>query len=537
MPDKLWFKSYDPGTPHSIDLPDKPCHLLLEERAAAMPDGTACTVMGMPTTYAELNARANRFANALLDYGIKAGDRVAIIMGNSPTFLVAQQGIIKAGAVVVTVNPLYTGRELAHVLGDSGSRLAVVLSLFAGNVEAIQNKTSLEKLIAVPIPGMDVPLPDGSVLFDDFIDGKGEANLGLDISPDAEALVIYTGGTTGLSKGAALTHRSMVYDAYMLEAIAPGMTPQEDSFIMALPIFHIMGNAISQYCLHAGLPIHLVPQPDMNLIFMTIDAARPTWFPGVPTLFIGLMNHPEVGKHDLTCLRYCISGAAPFAVEALERFESITGCRVIEVFGLTEAGAPTHMNPFNARRKIGSVGVPLPGMDARIVDLETGEKEMPVGEPGELVLAGAPIMKHYLNMPDETAATLRNGWLHTADVARMDEDGFFWIVDRTKDLIIAGGFNVYPREVDEVLFEHPAVALACAIGVPDEYRGETVKAFIVLKEGETATAEEISAFCRERLAAYKVPKIIEFRDALPLSPIGKVLRKELRAEESAKQNK
>lgn len=252
-------------------------------------------------------------------------------------------------------------------------------------------------------------------------------------------------------------------------------------------------------------------------------------------MFIGVMNHPDVKKYDLTSIKFCVSGAAPFPLEAMERFETVTGCRVVEVFGMTETGAAIMFNPFVQARKPGSIGFPTADIDAKIVDIETGQKEMPVNEPGELILKGPPIMKHYRNMPEETADALRDGWLYTGDIAHMDEDGFFWIVDRKKDMIIAGGYNIYPREIDEVLFEHPKVEMACAIGVPDPYRGETVKAFVVLRNGETATEEDIINFCRERLAAYKVPKIVEFRDSLPTSIIGKVLRKILREEEESKE--
>ena len=534
MGEKIWLKNYDPQVPHTLKLPDVNCHQLLEERARITPEGVAVTIMGMPTTYAELNARSNRFARALMEWGIKRGDRVAIVMGNSPSFVSCQYGILKAGAVAVPVNPLYTGRELSHVLADSQARLAVVLSLFADNVNQIKDKTSLDKIIAVPIPGMDIPLPPGLALLEDFMAGHPEDNLDLDIDPYDTALVLYTGGTTGRSKGADLHHRSQVYASYMMASLDPEMDPQKDSFVLVNPLFHIMGNVIMTFCLHAGLPVHLVPQYDPGLVLKTIHDMKPTWFPGVPTMFIGIMNHPDVHKFDLTSIRYCVSGAAPFPVEAMTKFEDITKCRVIEVFGLTESGAAIFFNPFVNQRKIGSIGIPTADIDAKIVDLEDGLEEKGVNEEGELVVSGPPIMKQYLNIQEETDDALREGWLHTGDIAKMDEDGFFWIVDRKKDLIVAGGFNIYPRDVDEVLHEHPDVAMACAIGVPDPYRGETVKAFIVPMPGKIITEEEIIEFCRQRLAAYKVPKLIEFRESLPTSIIGKVMRKILREEERKK---
>lgn len=534
MEDKIWLKNYDPGVPHHIELPPITCHQLLEARTAFTPQGVAVTVLGEATTYEEINMRANQFAHALMKWGIQKGDRVALIMANSPSFICCQYGILKSGAVVVPVNLMYTGRELSHVLSDCGARLAVVLSLFAENVVQIRDQTTLEKIVAAPIPGMEVPLPEGVELLDDFQSGHPETNPDLEIYPQDSALILYTGGTTGRSKGAVLHHRSQIYSSYMLSTLDPTIEEQKDSFVLVNPLFHIMGNLIATFCLHAGLPMHLVPRYEPEMVLQTIDRCKPTWFPGVPTMFIGIMNHPDVKKYDLSSIKYCVSGAAPFPVEAMEQFEAITGCRVVEVFGMTETGAAVMFNPFVNPRKPGSIGFPTADIDARIVDIETGKKEMPVNEPGELILKGPPVMSHYSNMPEETADALRDGWLYTGDVVQMDEDGFFWIVDRKKDMIIAGGYNIYPREIDEVLFEHPKVEIACTIGVPDPYRGETVKAFVVLRSGETATEDEIIDFCRERLAAYKVPKIVEFRDSLPTSIIGKVLRKTLREEESNK---
>ena len=534
MEKKVWHRNYDPGVPTHIEIPDINCHNLLEQRAREMPEGTALTMMGMTTTYKDLNARANQFAHALLKWGIRKGDRVAMIMANSPAVVSSQFGILKSGGVAVPVNPLYTGRELTHVLSDSGARAVVVLSLFAGNLEAVLGQTKVEKIIMVPIPGMDLPVPEGAVLLDEFIKDHEQHNPDLDIGPLDTALVLYTGGTTGRSKGAVLHHRSQVYSSVMLSQLDPKLEAQKDSFLLVNPMFHIMGNAITTFCLYAGLPVHLVPQFDAGMVLQTIDQTKPTWFPGVPTMFIGVMNHPDVDKYDLTSIRYCVSGAAPFPVEPMERFEKITGCRVIEVFGMTETGAAVMFNPFVNERKPGSIGFPVADIDVKIMDLETGTKEMPPGQVGEMVITGPPIMGEYLNMADETEHALRDGWLFTGDIAKLDDDGFFWIVDRKKDMILAGGFNIYPREIDEVLFEHPKVALACAIGVPDEYRGETVKAYVVPKPGETLTEEEIISWCRERLTGYKVPKIIEFRESLPTSIIGKVLRKTLREEEQAK---
>lgn len=535
MGEKIWLKNYDPGVPHHLELPQVPCHRFLEDRAASMPEGVAVTMMGMPSTYKEINNRANKFAHALIDWGIKKGDRVAMVMANSPTFVACQFGALKAGATVVPVNPLYTGRELSHVLSDCGARLAVVLSLFGQNVVDVLDQTSLEKLVAVPIPGMEIPLPEQYVLFDDFSANGSESNPKLEVGINDIALNLYTGGTTGRSKGAVLAHRTQVYVSCMLKSLDPKLDMTKESFILVNPLFHIMGNCIMTFCIYAGLPVHLVPQYDPGMVLQIVDQAKPTWFPGVPTMFIGVMNHPDVKKYDLTSIRYCVSAAAPFPVEAMEQFESITGCRVVEAYGLTESGSPITFNPFVGKRKAGSIGMPTADVDLKIVDLLNDQKELGIGEEGELLIKGPSIMDSYRNMPEETADVLKDGWLYTGDIAKMDEDGYFWIVDRKKDMIIAGGFNIYPREIDEVLHEHPKVQLACAVGVPDPYRGETVKAFIVPMPDETITEDEIVSFCKERLAAYKVPKLVEFRDALPTSIIGKVLRKILREEEQARQ--
>ena len=536
METKPWQKHYDPGVPHHLDIPPLTCHQLLEKTTHRIPEGIAVTIFGAPTTYRQLNARANQFARALMQRGIGKGDRVALLMANSPNYVSCQFGILKTGAIAVPVNPLYTGRELSHILADSGARMVVVLSLFADNVAQVRQQVPVKDLVVVPIPGLDMPLPEKSVLLDDFIGSQEDTNPDMDIAPDDPALILYSGGTTGHSKGAVLHHRSQVYSSLLLDSLDPSMQAQKDSFILVNPLFHIMGNVIMTFCLYAGIPVHLVPQYDPGMVLQTIDQARPTWFPGVPTMFIGVMNHPDVKKYDLSSIRYCISGAAPFPLEPMQQFEKITGCRVVEVYGLTEGGAPIMFNPFLGKRKVGSIGLPTADMDARIMDLETGTRKMPPNQAGELVLKGPPIMKHYLNLPEETTQNLRDGWLYTGDIAKMDEDGFFWIVDRSKDLIIAGGFNIYPREIDEVLYEHPGIAAGCAIGVPDAYRGETVKAFIIPVPGVTLTREDVIDFCRERLAAYKVPKIIEFRDSLPMSVIGKVLRKVLREEENIKKN-
>ena len=550
-----WLKFYDTKVPATIAYPDVPLHRLLEDSARLHLRNTATLFYGARMTYARLNGQANRFASALADLGVRKGDRVAIILPNCPQFVVAYYGILKAGGVVVPTNPLYKARELAHQLADAGVQTVVTLNLFVPTLQEIQHEVGLKNIVVTfireylpPVLGMLYPIRErqentavhvaprpGIHFWRDLIRAPKEALPAVTVTPDDLALLQYTGGTTGTAKGAMLTHRNLVANTlqcahWLWDARMDG----SETALCVTPFFHVYGMTVGMsLAIYLGATLLLLPRFQTLDVLKAIQKHRPTQFPGVPTMYIAINNHPQVQKYNLRSIRACISGAAPLPVDVAEKFEALTGGHLVEGYGLTEAAPVTHCNPLFGRRKVGSIGLPYPDVEARVVDPTTHEP-LPVGEVGELAVRGPQVMRGYWNRPEETAQVLADGWLFTGDIARMDEDGYFYIVDRKKDIIIAGGFNIYPREVEEVLYEHPKVQEAVVVGIPDPYRGETVKAYIVLKPGTRATAEEIMAFCRVRLARFKAPHAVEFRDSLPKSLVGKHLRRVLREEEAAR---
>jgi long-chain acyl-CoA synthetase len=565
--EKPWLKHYDEGVPGTIDYPPIPLDQFLTDAAAKHPDHTATIfgamvgsrLMDAKLTYRQLNDLVNRFAAGLQGMGVKKGDRVAIMLPNCPQFVIAAYATWRIGGVVVCCNPLYVAREVEHLVNDSQTETFVVMSSLYERVRSIRADTGLKRVIVTNIkeyfPGLlkllftlamekkeghrvDISGDVDTYWFQDVIRGAPARPTPVEIAPEEVATLIYTGGTTGGPKGAQLTHRNLVSNATVLNIWAKGKEA-EDVMIAVMPFFHSYGlTAGINVSIANALTIVLIPNPrDIVHVLQSIEKHRATFYPGVPTMFVGFNNFPERDKYDLSSLRFAVSAAAPLPPEVQERFEAITGGKMVEAYGLTETGPAATMDPIGSPRAH-SLGVPLPDTDLKIVDLETGERELPVGETGEIIIKGPQVMKGYWNLPTETANALRvgpdgqPGWFYSGDIGYMDADGYFHISDRKKDMIIAGGYNIYPADVEAVLFEHPKVMEAAVIGVPDERRGETVKAFIVLKEGETATAEEIIAFCRERMAAYRVPRIIEFRDDLPKSMIGKVLRRELREDEA-----
>ncbi|HOJ85270.1 MAG TPA: long-chain fatty acid--CoA ligase, partial [Bacillota bacterium] len=429
-----------------------------------------------------------------------------------------------------------TARELSFIVRDSKTSALIVVDAMFPVVEQAMLDQDIKNLIVVPLTGEKIA--PGARLFDEILEQHEPNPPDVSINPEEDLAVLqYTGGTTGFPKGAMLTHYNLVANTEMtmemLREWKKKFDENEELLSMGLlPFFHSYGMTC---CLNTGLNIPagiiLVPQFNADLILFLIKQYKPVLFPGVPSAFIALMNHPEMQNYGLDSIDVCISGAAPMPVEVIEQFEHKTGSSILEGYGLSEASPITHSNPFIGVRKPGSIGMPLPNTDCKIVDPDTGEREMPAGMEGELIIKGPQVMKGYWNRPDETARTLRKGWLYTGDIARMDEDGYFYIVDRKKDMIIYGGYKIYPREVEEVLYEHPKVAEAICIGIPDKFFGEVVKAFVVLKEGAEATPEEIIDFCRARLVKYKVPRQVEFRTDLPKSMVGKILRKDLSIEE------
>lgn len=558
MSNKPWLAHYDKGVPQTIEYPKAPLFHFLEEAARKYPD-RACTIFkGAVVTYKEMDAITDRIAGALAAMGVKKGDRVGIFMPNTPQFVMAYFGILKAGGVVVATNPLYTPPEIEHQSNDSGVELMFVMTNFYKTIKAAQPKTKIKKLIVTNLKETLPPLlrvlftlakekkggfrvegglAEGDIWFQDML--AGHANTPrpkLEITTDDTALFQYSGGTTGVSKAAVATHRNVVSDTLQIKAWMTNLNEGDEVVLMAIPLFHVYGMVAGMlFAMAAGASMVMVPNPrDLKDVLDNITKYKATIFPGVPALYNGINNHPDVkaGKYNLSSVKACISGSAPLLRETKETFEALSGGKVFEGFGLSEAPTATHCNPLNGVNKTGSIGMPLPDVDCRIISLDDGETEMPQGEIGEIVIHGPQVMKGYHNMPTETANTLRTlkdgkVWLFTGDIARMDEDGYFYIVDRKKELIKPGGYQVWPREVEEVLITHPKVMDVGVAGIPDPYRGETVKAWIVAKPGEALTEDELKAFCKERLAAFKVPTHYEFRTELPKTTVGKILRREL----------
>jgi long-chain acyl-CoA synthetase len=553
---KPWLKFYEEGVPHVIDLPEITLNDILDEAIKENPQGCAVSYFGRKLTYAELGRQVNQFATALAKLGVKQGDWVALILPNIPQYPIAHFAVLKLGAILVPTNPLYVERELEYQINNSGAETAIVLDLIYPRIEKIKPNTALKNII---VTGVQQYLPkilkllypikakkEGNwrkierapgihffheLMTEHFPSDAPQANK----KPDDIAMFLYTGGTTGVSKGAVLTHRNLVSNALQTRTWFTGYRECQEVILCALPFFHSYGLTSG---LHTAVLLKstmvLIPNPrDIPRVLKSIQRNNATSFSGVPTLYVAINNFPEVSKFDLSSVKACVSGGAPLPLQVAKQFESITGGLLVEGYGLSETSPVTHVNPIQGKRKEGSIGVPLPNTDAKIVDPETKET-LPVGQIGELAIKGPQVMQGYWKMEAETKEILRDGWLYTGDIARMDEDGYFYIVDRKKDMIIAGGFNIFPREVEEVLFEHPKVMEAAVVGVPDEYRGETVKAFVVSKKGESISADELIQFCKQKLATFKVPKLVEFRESLPKSNIGKVLRRVLAEEEKKK---
>ncbi|WP_232695699.1 AMP-binding protein [Brevibacillus daliensis] len=552
---KPWLSCYPAEVSATLEYPRVPLTYYLEKAVQDYPHKNALSFMGKRMTYQELLQYSYRFAHVLQANGIKKGDRVAIMLPNLPQTVIAFYGILFAGAVVVMTNPLYTERELLHQLKDSGASAIVALDLLYKRVMSVKPETEIKTIFATGIKDFlpplkkviyplvqkfdkkAIPVPEIAYTNEvvDFVGVVKEAKTDpVSVDGDWEndlAVLQYTGGTTGIAKGVMLTHRNLVANAIQCDAIMYRIKKGEAKILGALPLFHVYGMTTVMNCgIQKAGEVILIPKFDATMILKTIQKEQPNLFPGAPTMYIGLINHPDIQKYDLCSIEACVSGSAPLPLEVQERFEHITGGKLVEGYGLTESSPVTHSNNLWEKRINGSIGIPWPDTDACIMDAATGE-QLPVGQIGELAVKGPQIMKGYWNRPEDTAMVLRDGWLLTGDIAYQDEEGFFYIVDRKKDMIIAGGYNIYPREVEEVLFEHVSIQEAAVIGVPDPYRGETVKAFVVMKEGHKMNEEELDQFCRTKLASYKVPRKYEFREELPKTMVGKVLRRQLQDEE------
>ena len=551
-----WEAHFDGNAPENFDI--TPCSLpsYLDRAAEQFGKRKAVVFENMSMTYAQLQDKAEQFAATLREHGLENGDRVAIMLPNLPQTIIAFWGALKAGAVVVMTNPLYMEKELTHHFADSDPKFLITLDMFWNKIAPLRGRLNIQTYIVTRIAdGLAFPLSwlqplqakrqggippisyDRQVLRwkEMFKTGKRYSAEMTD-PHETIALLQYTGGTTGFSKGAMLTHYNISAQISQLLSIIRGdakSTPH--LFIGVMPFFHVFG-LVGTVLLPAVYASPTIPVPRYvphDLLEM-IKKRRPTFFCGAPAIYMSLMQQKNISDYDLTCIQMCISGASPFPINSMRLFQNITKAKITEGLGLTEASPVVIANPLHGRQKAGSIGVPITGTEARIVDLETGTETQPPNTPGELIVRGPQVMLGYWNQPEETARTLRDGWLYTGDIAYQDDDGYFFIVDRKKDMAIVGGYNVFPSEIDEVLYEHPKVQEAVSLCVPHRSRGETLKAYIVTKPGEKLTVSELAAFCRQKLASYKVPRIFEFREELPKSMVGKVLRRALRDEETKK---
>jgi long-chain acyl-CoA synthetase len=545
-----WVGHYDPGVPGEIGPVSGTLPQLLLQAALKSPQSPALAFWGRTLTYGVLSEETARLAQAFRSLGVAPGERVAFLLPNCPQLVMTFHAALRLGAVAVPLNPLLSPKELNYQLTDSGARWLVALDHLWPKVAETRARTNLDQVIVTGLADY-LPWPLNWLyplkarrqgLATGFKPGPGRRawrdllkSRPLEDPPQTAtgevAVLLYTGGTTGVPKAAALTHGNLLANVAQISAWLHQVRYGEERLVAVLPFSHSFGlTACLNWPISQGALIIVLPRFEIQMFLKAVKKHRPTMLPGVPTLFMALINHPEISRYDLTSLWACISGSAPLPHEVRDRFEALTNCRILEGYGLTEAGPVTHINPIEGRRPPGSIGLPLPGTAVRIMDQETGSRELPAGEVGELALSGPQVMEGYWRKGEETALALRDGWLYTGDLARMEADGYFYIVERKKDMIISGGYNIYPREVEEVLYQHPGVKEAVALGWPDDYRGEVVKVVIVPRDGLQLTPEEVQAFCQSQLAVYKVPKIVEFRRELPKSQVGKVLRRVLREE-------
>jgi len=548
---KPWLSSWPQGVSQSLEYPEISLGEVLRKSATESPDKVAISYFGTPLTYKELDSLVDRFAEALQDLGIKKGDRIAIYLPNIPQFPIAYYGALRVGGIVVALSPLYKETEIGYILKDSGAQTLVAWDRLYPYVQAVKNETMLTNVITTsvrdylpPILRLLSPLkgvksyacPGAHDMKRLLAKYPGQPRpVEIDSKKDV-ALLQYTGGTTGIPKGAMLTHYNLVVN--VVQCMEWGkLRPGADVHLSALPFFHIFGMTTGMNSpIYTRSTMILVPDArDLSGILKTIEKDKPTIFCGVPTLYNGLINRPDIPKHNLRSVRLCISGASALPLEVQRKFEALTGGRLVEGYGLTETSPLTHCNPLDdpQKNRPGTIGLPVSDTEAKVVDIDTGERDLPAGEAGELVIRGPQVMIGYWNKPDENKMALRGGWFYTGDIASMDPDGYFRIVDRKKDMIDVSGFKVWPREVEERLYEHPAVREAGVVGIPDARSGEAVKAFVVLKQGYEGkvTADEISNFCKQKIASYKAPRVVEFREELPKTVVGKVLRRELKPHE------
>ncbi len=534
-------------------IPERPLTALLDEAVARFPDRPCAEFLGRRFSYRQIGELADRFAGGLAAAGIRPGDRVALLLPNCPWFIVAFFGILKSGAAVVNLNPLYTDRELAHQVADSGAAAIVTLDLAAlyGKASKLLESGPERRLIVATL-SEQLPRAKGLVFpllkrreiarvprdarhlrFADLL--KSPVPAPVPLAPSDLAVLQYTGGTTGVPKAAMLTHGALYANTQQSRMWFTGTTPGRERMMAVLPFFHVFAmTVVMNLSIAVAAEMVILPRFELAALMRAIDRHKPTFFPAVPTIYTAINNHPERDRYDLSSIRMCVSGGAPLPVEVKETFERVTGCSLVEGYGLTEASPVVACNPLAGLNKTGAVGLPLPGTTVEIVSLEDGVTVLPTGEIGEICVRGPQLMAGYWNRPAETAAVLRNGRLHTGDIGRIDEDGYVFVVDRIKDVIIASGFKVYPRDVEEQIYQHPGIAECIVAGVPDAYRGQSVKAYVVRRAGSTVAEEELRDFLRDRLSPIAMPRQFEFRETLPRTMIGKLSRKDVLAEEEAR---
>jgi len=551
--DRPWHKAYAPGVPNEIEIEKITMPDVLTRTTREFPDHTAFIYMGKKISYRELEGLVNRFTRALMALGVKKGDKVGMLLPNIPQVIIANHATYKIGAVTAMNNPLYTERELEYQINDSDAKVIVTLDLLLPRILKIKGNTKIETIITchindfLPFPikqlfpfvkkGMYRKIkPQKDVYqFMDLLKRYPDDPVENAAGWDDVAALIYTGGTTGVSKGAMLTHANISGVIQQWAAWFPELKKGEESILGIYPVFHSAGYSVSQnLTILNGWTCILVPRPEPTTIIEMLKKFKPTFLPGVPTIYTGLLANEEFRKMDLSFVKGYFGGAAPLPEDTLKQLKDLHGAIIYDVYGATENTAFATATPWGGKVKPGTVGVPLPNTDLKIVDLETGTQELEQGKEGEICIKGPQVMKGYYKKPEETAATIKDGWFYIGDIGFLDEDGYLTISDRKKDLIVASGFNIYPQEIDDILFSHPKILEACAIGIPDEYRGETVKAYVVVKPGELLTEEEVIQYLKDKLAAYKIPKAIEFIDELPKSAIGKILRRELRETDKKK---
>ncbi|WP_318036653.1 long-chain-fatty-acid--CoA ligase [Dethiobacter alkaliphilus] len=551
-----WLKSYPSDVRANLQYPEQSLSVFLERAVSQWPNQTATIFFGKKMTYAELADAVERFATALAELGIKKGDRVAVMLPNCPQTIISYFAVLHLGAVVVPINPVNVGRELVPQLTDVGCKTIIYLDTRHQLIRSVREDAGIENAIYTGLQdfmpyiasfnyryrqyrkglSLTVESEDGVLNFSDLLENSAPKAPRAEIDSQNDLAVLqYTGGTTGTLKAAMLTHFNLVANALQIKEWFVGCEEGKEVFLAALPFFHVYGmTCVMNVALEMGATMVLHPRFYTEHALKDIERYRVSIFPGAPAMYVAINSHKDTPFRDLSSVRVSVSGAAALSPDVAYAFEEITGGMLVEGYGLTEASPVTHCNPLTKERKPGSVGVPMPDTECKIVDLEYGTKEMPVGVAGELIIRGPQVMKGYWNKPEETEETLRDGWLYTGDIARLDKSGYTFIVDRKKDMIISGGYNIYPQDIEEVILEMPEVEDVAVVGIPDRYRGETLKAYIVLKENANLTKADILSHCKERLAAYKVPRLLDFRRELPKNMVGKTLRRMLLEEEKSR---